>query len=681
MIMGSNRVFIGINDLKSWCIKNNREDLLDEWDCCRNGGKTPETVAYASNKKVWWKCPNGHSYDARINNKVVLRRGCPYCSGRKTLEGFNDFKTWCLINEREDLLEEWNYQKNEISPSQISPHNAVKVWWQCSKSHEWESTIGSRTSGRPTGCPYCSDPPKKILAGFNDFETWCLSNGKDYLLKEWNYERNADFSPKKITYGCGKRVWWKCSKGHEWFVSPSNRVQGTGCPVCSRTQTSFPEQAIAYYLSKSFDVLQRYREKDFEIDIYLEDYNIGIEYDGLFYHPNVNSKREKEKNAFYAERGLNLIHIKESKNKCGIEDNAIYYVLRKSNYLDDSFNEALYLLARHLEDITGVQINKDIDIIRDELAIREQYASFIRNSSVAAVFPELVPEWDVEKNNGMTPENFSANAHTKVWWKCANGHSWQAVISSRNRKLGCPYCAGQRTIAGENDLESWCNNNMPELLAEWDYEKNTVKPSEVSKTSNKKVWWKCSDGHEWESIIANRVHGTRCPYCFTGNDSIIRNQSFADWCKENEKESLLLEWDYDKNESITPETVSKGSHKIIWWKCSNGHEWKAQIKSRTYNHGCPYCSGTNKRAQVGINDLATWCKENDKQYILDEWDYDSNEGLRPEMFTFGSHKRVYWKCVKGHKWSAVIKERTKVRGNMCPECKKQERVASVKTNN
>ena len=667
--MGSHRVIIGTNDLKTWCIKNNKEDLLEEWDYSRNVEASPETIAYGSEKKIWWKCPNGHSYDARVNNRVH-GKGCPYCSGHKTLEGYNDFKTWCLSNGRVDLLDEWDYQKNEISPLNISPQNSVKVWWKCSLGHEWESTIGSRTSGKPTGCPYCSNPPKRILVGFNDFETWCRTNGKDYLLKEWNYEKNIDFTPKEITYGCGKRVWWKCSKGHEWRVSPSNRVQGTGCPVCSRTQTSFPEQAIAYYLSKSFSVLQRYREKGFELDVYLEDYNIGIEYDGMFYHTKANSKREKDKNSFYAERGLKLVRVKESKNKCGIEDNTLYYVLGKSNYLDDNFNRMLFLLLQYIEDITGVQTNKDIDIIRDELAVREQYASIIKNSSVAAVFPELVPEWDVEKNNGMTPDNFSANAHTKVWWKCSKGHSWQADISSRNRKLGCPYCAGQRTIAGENDLESWCNNNMPELLAEWDYNKNAIKPSEISKTSNKKVWWKCSKGHEWEAVIANRVHGTRCPYCFTGRDAINRKLSLADWCIENGQENLLAEWNYAKNGSITPETVSKGSHSIVWWKCSKGHEWKAEIKSRTYNHGCPYCSGTNKRAQIGINDLVTWCKENDKQYILDEWDYDANVGLRPEMFTFGSHKRINWKCAKGHTWSAVIKERTKVKGNMCPECKK-----------
>ena len=581
-----------IHSLQTWCI-DNQSNIYNEWNYERNLDITPETISYASNAKVWWICPIGHEYDARVGNRTLLNRGCPYCAGRKTLEGFNDLKTWCISNERVELLEEWDCKRNEIKPSDISPKNSRKVWWKCSLGHSWFSSIGSRTSDRATGCPYCSSPPRKVLVGFNDFESWCKSNGKEYLLKEWNTEKNTDFTPKDISFGCGKKVWWKCSRGHEWCVSPSNRVQGTGCPVCSRTQTSFPEQAIAYYLSKSYYIHQRYREKGFEIDIFLRDYNIGIEYDGLFYHKKQSINREQEKNDYYSKRGIKLIHVKEDKERCGIENDVIYYVPMRSNYLDDSFNEMLVVLFLHIESITGVHTYKDVDIIRDELAIREQYTSTMNNQSVAALHPELVPEWDVQKNQGMTPDFFSANSNTKVWWKCNRGHSWLASISSRNRKLGCPYCAGQRTIVGENDLKSWCVKNMPVLLSEWDYNRNRIDPSEVSITSNKRVWWKCSEGHEWEAIIANRVHGTRCPFCYTGNETIRQKTSFHEWCKENRQEQLLTEWNYDKNGDVTPETASKASHKVVWWKCSEGHEWKAQIKSRTYNHGCPYCSATN----------------------------------------------------------------------------------------
>lgn len=176
-----------------------------------------------------------------VSNKVIL--------------GINDLQTWCINNNKEGILGEWDSIKNRpLSPENISYASSKKVHWKCSLGHEWDCTVGSRTTGRQSGCPYCSNPPKRILVGFNDFETWCIKNGKEYLLKEWNSERNTDFTPSELSFGSGKQVWWKCDRGHEWRVSLSNRIQGTKCPVCSRTQTSFPEQAIAYYLSKTFMV-------------------------------------------------------------------------------------------------------------------------------------------------------------------------------------------------------------------------------------------------------------------------------------------------------------------------------------------------------------------------------------------------------------------------------------------
>ena len=75
---------------------------------------------------------------------------------------------------------------------------------------------------------------------------------------------------------------------------------------------------------------------------------------------------------------------------------------------------------------------------------------------------------------------------------------------------GCPFCAGQRVISGVNDLFTL----RPDLAKEWDYEKNdTLKPSDVMVSSGKKVWWKCSKGHEWETTVNTRSGGRGCPYC------------------------------------------------------------------------------------------------------------------------------------------------------------------------
>ena len=658
--------------LFDYCIEHNELGVLDEWDNERNKC-TPHDISYASSKNFWWICKLGHSWQARIGNRTLLKRGCPYCSGSKTLPGFNDFKTWCIINKRQDLIQEWNNEKNEISIDNISPKNSRKVWWKCNLGHEWDATIGSRTNPlRPGGCPYCSKPPKKILVGFNDFESWCKNNNRNDLLAEWDYENNS-ILPSEVTFGSGKRIWWKCSKAHRWQAVINNRTCGskTQCPICTRTQSSFPEQAIAFYLNSIFDILQRYRINGYEVDIFIPKYKIAIEYDGRFFHDNEKTAlRDKEKTDAIKKADVQLIRVKETTDIFKVDNNVIMFPASNGKYITKEFEMALFQMMNTIMRLANLQFKFDINMSRDELKIRSYYMNTLKENSVATVYPELIPEWDIEKNNGVDAFAFSAKNNKKVWWKCINGHSWYATINSRTvRKLGCPFCAGQRTITGVNDFETWCKHNNPQLLSEWDHAENSTLPSDYQKTSNKVVWWKCLLGHKWRASIANRVHGTNCPFCNTGNNSYSKKTSFYDWCKSNNVEQLLSEWNYDKNDGKTPKDFSYGSHSKVWWKCPEGHEWEAVIKSRRYNHGCPYCSPTYKKAIIGINDLVTWCKENGRADLLSEWNYERNNPLKPENTTKGSHKKVWWICYNGHEWQAEIKARTQVHGNTCPYCK------------
>lgn len=77
------------------------------------------------------------------------------------------------------LAKEWDYEKNgDILPSSFSAGSGRKVWWKDALGHEWLAAICNRVQGK--NCPYCSNPPKQVLAGFNDLETWCMGNY--YLL-------------------------------------------------------------------------------------------------------------------------------------------------------------------------------------------------------------------------------------------------------------------------------------------------------------------------------------------------------------------------------------------------------------------------------------------------------------------------------------------------------------------
>ena len=120
---------------------------------------------------------------------------------------------------------------------------------------------------------------------------------------------------------------------------------------------------------------------------------------------------------------------------------------------------------------------------------------------------------------------------------------------------------------------------------------------------------------------------------------------------------LIPEWS-EKNLPLTPDKITFGSNKRVWWKGACGHEWETSVKARSKGEKCPICSGA--RVIEGINDLATL-----KPLLAQEWS-EKNE-LKPTEVSVASHKKIIWKCKHGHEWEASVKSRT-VNGTGCPYC-------------
>ena len=205
--------------------------------------------------------------------------------------------------------------------------------------------------------------------------------------------------------------------------------------------------------------------------------------------------------------------------------------------------------------------------------------------------PEIATEWDSEANSHIDPQIQGYSIKSKAWWICPEGHHYDMMLQSRTLDgQGCPYCKGKRTLAGYNDLAT----TRPDVLSRWDYEKNTsVTPQQVTASSHREVFWKCEKGHSWQarvqSITGLKAGSTGCPYCNGkraekgGNDlATLRPDVAAQWC-------------YEKNE-LTPDQVTVGSKRRVWWQCAEGHKWQAIIYSRTGKNGsgCPVCSRKQK---------------------------------------------------------------------------------------
>lgn len=282
-------------------------ELVAYWHPTLNGEINPSDVTYGSRYKAWWLCELGHEYERKVQVQVKTHT-CPYCTNKKLLKGFNDLET-----KRPDLLNEWNYKLNTVSPEEIRwtstervhwkcvkghtwvneiRHRAVynnnckictnfnfidlkdypeliKQWslrnktnqseisatekylWTCSMGHEWEATLQSRLKG--SRCLYCIN--YKVLKGFNDL----LSVAPNFV-DDLHPTLNNNLAPSKIIYSSRKKVWWVCKNdtSHVWQSSIRNRtVRGDGCTRCS-VRGFNPSKPSQFYFMKN-EMLKSYK--------------------------------------------------------------------------------------------------------------------------------------------------------------------------------------------------------------------------------------------------------------------------------------------------------------------------------------------------------------------------------------------------------------------------------------
>ena len=271
------KILVGYNDLAT-----THSYLCEEWDYKKNNGLKPTDITYGYESKVWWKCKDfSHSWSASPNNRTNQKSNCPYCGNKKVLVGFNDLETLYP-----NIAKMWHPILNKIKPSNVLPGSNKKAWWICEKDrrHIFCTKISSMSLNKNI-CPICSN--KKIIVGVND-----LATTHPEIVKEWDYNKNTNIQPTGITYGNNTKVWWKCASNHSWQATISSRAgsQKTGCPICKKELfISFPEKTISYYLSKCFRIEEN-KQFDWlgnsELDIYISDYRVAIEYDGQAWHKN-----------------------------------------------------------------------------------------------------------------------------------------------------------------------------------------------------------------------------------------------------------------------------------------------------------------------------------------------------------------------------------------------------------
>ena len=561
------KILIGFNDLETI-----EPELSKQWNVGKNHPLTPRDVTKGHSKMVWWQCEKGHEWENRIPDRL-RGDGCPYCSNRRVLVGFNNLGT-----THPELAKEWHPSKNgKLTPRDVTYGiNKVQPWWICTKCGcEWPATILSRSKG--SGCPDCGkDKQKKsrIKTMLRNGEN-SLAFARPDLATEWNFEKNGLKRPEDYTASSDEEVWWKCSEcGNEWRVSINHRAKGRGCKKCREKSTSFAEQAIYYYIESYYnDAINRDVSMGFELDIYIPSMLTAIEYDGAYFHgDNKRGLEDSEKDRLCSDHGIQLIRIRE-KGLPKLESSIC--VIRA----DESYR-SLENCITQLFEILGVS-NSIVPNIREDISrINALYKVNRKDRSLASEYPDVAKRWHPTKNGALLPSQVSAKSGNGAWWICPEGHEYWQKIASATAGHGCQKCARKNVglqlqkkgiVVGKNDLKTL----YPVIALEWDYEKNEDVPEDYKPGSNIERHWICSKcDHRWPSRILNRTKLNRgCPECAKKNvrDSKIKPVK----CIETGEVFSSIE-DAAKWAGVTKSAISccaRGKTKI-----SAGYHWKYVCK-------------------------------------------------------------------------------------------------------
>lgn len=321
-------------------------------------------------------------------------------------------------------------------------------------------------------------------------------------------------------------------------------------------------------------------------------------------------------------------------------------------------------------------------------------------NDLLSCYPEVVEKyWDWEKNS-VEPNTLYKNTSKKAFWLCPEcGYSWESPVSRLTRDgQGCPCCAGKKVKEGYNDFLS----QHPDIVAKyWDYDRNKIKPSEVTSGSNKKIYCKCPlCGGEWEDAPKILKDRKVCPLCWGRKEIKLDNEwkcdeeweglpelhyspSYAKLLNEGistEKNFISLReyrpdlvdkvWNYEENEKrgITPDNISYGSHKKVFLTCkdcgNSWDDWDVHTLSNT-KVGCPYC--TNQRlGKDSISFLKGYPELVDKYW---DWEKNSEEGIYPDEIFPKSNKQVHLHCKKcGYSWNDYSPASLVYHKLGCPVC-------------
>lgn len=565
-------------------------ELASEWHPTKNGSLKPEDIRPNSHKEIWWLCKKDskHEWPAKVTDRHSKENGCPFCSGRDATDEDN----LEVINP--ELSKEWHPVKNgELTPREVKPNSAKKVWWLCKKNskHEWDARVYSRHREN-VGCPYCAN---QIVCEDN-----CLATVNPMIAQEWHPVLNGSLTPWDVVAGTRLKVWWKCSANpdHEWDAWISDRQREHGCPLCSKHRPAKDYNLLVcnLELSKEWHPIknghltpEKVTPNSGRMVWWLCSRNPTHEWSARvskrngkgqgcpFCNPQVSRLEVRvfcELVSVFSE----VLHQETIDNlRCDILIGDINVVveldgvfwhknkIEKDMHKSQKLNELGFEVIRVRE--FGLDKLSDNDIIFTPKTESDEY--------------ELICLLlDKTLQSGENSDNHKRRINDYKGSGCLVNHEMYLGLL---KNIACP-------LPGQSLEEKF-----PDVAKEWHYGKNgALTPFDMNYGASLKVWWKCSinSNHEWSTTINQRTqpNGTGCPYC--------RGKAVCeDNCLATINPELAKQWHPTRNGLMTPYHFTPKSNKKAWWSCpvNSNHEWYATIEKRNRGTGCPECWTLRRR--------------------------------------------------------------------------------------
>lgn len=461
------------------------------------------------------------------------------------------------------------------------------------------------------------------------------------LRQQFDKLKNGSLQFDDFKYGSGKKVWWKCSKAddHIWQATIVKRINGGDCPMCAGRlivksnclTTTHPDLVKQWHSTKNGNLKPETVYKGSEQKVW--------------WTCSINSEHVWQAQIKHRAAGSGCpICIGKTVIASSSLSTTHPHLINEWNFTKNKNLLPTQVVSgsdKIIWWICKTNPSHEWQAPIKRRALRNHGCPYCNGRiadsecNLMVSHPKIAAQWNYEKNNPLKPEQFRTRSNKKVWWICEKNdlHTYPSTITNRVQGFGCSICAG-RLVDITNSLQTL----FPAIAKQWHPTKNgTLTPSDIVAGTNRRYWWKCDKGedHEWITSCSNRVAGKGCPIC--EGLKVVKSNSLT-----TTHPNLAKQWHPTKNEKLTPTYVVAGSHKKVWWICTNNplHEWEASVNNRSSKkHGCPYCKLTPQSKQEltilfelksifpSINPKGHYFNDNGKKFTVDIFINELNLGI------------------------------------------------------